>query len=325
MIDLILIGNKLFREGLELLELSINEPEKLSKVTHALSSKVRLSILELLNKGNLNIHQLAESLNIPISTAASHVRVLEEANLILTELRPASRGAMKVCTRNFDDVHIVLNSLHKSSASDLKTYEIEMPIGQYVDFQVAPTCGMANHERFLIPEDSPVYFHNPERIQAQIIWTRKGFLEYKFPIVIHPDSVIKEIQFSLELCSEAPNYDPNWPSDITVWVNNVDIGTWTSPGDYGDRPGKLNPTYWKDTTSTQYGTLKTWKISNETTMIDDFHLSNTTLADLALSDKDYITFKIGIKEDAVHKGGINIFGKEFGDYEQDIKLKILFE
>ncbi|QGH36518.1 ArsR family transcriptional regulator [Gracilibacillus salitolerans] len=308
-----------------MLELSISDPEKLSKVTHALSSKVRLKMINLLNKGNMNVHQLSDALQIPVSTTASHVRVLEEANLIQTELRPASRGAMKVCTRNFDDIHILLNSPHKSSENDLKNYELEMPIGQYVDFQVAPTCGMANQEKFLIPEDEPVYFYSPERIQAQLIWTRKGFLEYKFPIVIAPDATIKEMKFSLEICSEAPNHDHNWPSDITVWVNDVDIGTWTSPGDYGDRPGKLNPKYWAETTSTQYGTLKVWKISNENTMIDDFQLSNVTLNDVNVLKKDYVTFKIGIKEDAVHKGGMNIFGKEFGDFQQDIKLNIKFE
>ncbi|MGP4039394.1 ArsR/SmtB family transcription factor [Gracilibacillus sp. D59] len=306
-------------------ELSINDPEKLSKVTHALSSKVRLKMINLLNKGNMNVHQLSDALQIPVSTTASHVRVLEEANLILTELRPASRGAMKVCTRNFDDIHILLNSPHKSSNTDLKNYELEMPIGQYVDFQVAPTCGMANQEKLLIPEDEPVYFYSPERIQAQLIWTRKGFLEYKFPIVIDPDATIKEIQFSLEICSEAPNHDHNWPSDITVWVNDVDIGTWTSPGDYGDRPGKLNPKYWAETTSTQYGTLKVWKISNENTMIDDFQLSNVTLNDINVLKNDYLTFKIGLKEDAVHKGGMNIFGKEFGDFQQDIKMNIKFK
>ena len=33
--------------------------------------------------------------------------------------------------------------------------------------------------------------------------------------------------------------------------------------------------------------------------------------------------KIGIKPDAIHKGGINLFGKNFGDYKQSIILKIL--
>lgn len=306
-----------------MLELTIKDPENLRKVAHALSSKVRLKIIDLLNSGNINIHQLAENLEIPTSTAASHIKVLEKSGLILTELRPASRGAMKVCTRNFDDIHIQLNQ-HMSYTKDYKNFESEMPIGQYVDFEVAPTCGMANHDGFLIPEDELVHFYSPDRSKAQLIWTRKGYFEYRFPLVIPHESHIKSVELSMEICSEAPNHDDNWPSDITVWLNEVDIGTWTSPGDYGDRPGKLNPKYWSESTSTQYGTLKTWKVTNEKTTIDDVQLSDVTVQDLAMLDRNFLSFKIGIKEDALHKGGINLFGREFGDYPQDIKLNISF-
>ncbi len=306
-----------------MLELSIKEADKLRKVAHALSSDVRLKIINLLNVGNMNIHQLAETLEIPVSTAASHVKVLEQSALIQTELRPARRGAMKVCTRNFDDIHIQLNN-KDSFFNESKSYELEMPIGQYTDFQVAPTCGMANQDKILIPEDEPVHFYSPERSKAQLIWTRKGYFEYKFPIVIPYKADVNALQISMEICSEAPNHDHNWPSDITVWLNGVDIGTWTSPGDYGDRPGKLNPSYWTETTGTQYGTLKTWKVTKKHTMIDDFQLSNCTINNLKLLENEFLSMKVGIKEDAVHKGGINLFGKEFGDYSQDIKLKIDF-
>ena len=306
-----------------MLELSIAKADELRMVAHALSSEVRLQMINLLNAGNMNIQQLAEALEIPVSTAASNVKVLEDSNLIQTELRPASRGAMKVCTRNFDDIHIQLN-YKKSFMNENKSYELEMPIGQYTDFDVAPTCGMVNQDNFLIPEDEPVHFYSPERSKAQLIWTRKGYFEYKFPIVIPYGVDVKSLQISMELCSEAPNFDHNWPSDITLWLNGVDVGTWTSPGDYGDRPGELNPSYWSETTSTQYGTLKTWKVTKNNTMIDDIPLSNCNIQDLGILDRDYVTVKIGIKEDAVHKGGMNLFGREFGDHPQDIKLKIDF-
>ncbi|GGB32903.1 ArsR family transcriptional regulator [Virgibacillus dakarensis] len=306
-----------------MLELSINKLKELQKVAHALSSDERLNIINLLNTGNMNIHQLATTLKIPVSTAASHVKVLEESGLILTELRPASRGAMKVCTRNFDDIHIQLKA-SPSQNNDKKVFDLEMPIGQYVDFDVAPTCGMADQENLLIPEDEPVHFFNPVRSRAQLIWTRKGFFEYKFPLIIPPETNVSKVGFSVEICSEAPNHDHNWPSDITIWVNGIDIGTWTSPGDFGDRPGKLNPEYWAESTSTQYGTLKTWKVTNKETTIDDVHLSNVTVDDLNILDRNYLSLRIGIKEDAIHKGGINLFGKKFGDHEQDIKLRVEF-
>jgi predicted transcriptional regulator len=307
-----------------LLELSLEDQKKLRKVARALSSEVRLQIISLLSKQNMNINQLAESIGIPMSTAASHIKVLEEAELILTELRPASRGAMKVCTRNFDDVHIKLNT-SKNYAGEYENYEIEMPIGQYTDFSVSPTCGMANHDGLIIQEDDPVNFYNPARSSAQLIWTRKGYLEYKFPLAIPPSATVKELQVSFEVCSEAPNHDHHWPSDISVWLNGVDVGTWTSPGDFGDRPGKLNPKYWAESTNTQYGTLKTWKVTEDKAMIDDIPFSNVTVDDLNLYENNFLTFRVGIKDNALHKGGFNIFGKEFGDYPQDIKLKVVFQ
>src|SRR5690606_25364332 len=180
--------------------------------------------------------------------------------------------------------------------------EVEMPIGQYTDFKVYPTCGMDDGKYHLIPEDNPVHFYNPVRTKAQIIWTRKGYFEYKFPITIPKEAKLSELQISLELCSEAPNYDHNWPSDITMWINEVDIGTWTCPGDFGDRPGKLNSKSWSETTGTQYGALKTWKVTNVNSMIDDVHISNITLKDLNILNYDFLTLRIGLKEDAVHKG-----------------------
>ncbi|WP_431802407.1 ArsR/SmtB family transcription factor [Halobacillus andaensis] len=302
-------------------ELSIKNPDELQKVAHALSSKVRLKIINLLNTKTVNIHELAETLSIPVSTAASHIKVLEESGLVLTELRPAQRGSMRVCTRNFDDIHIQLND-PKDHLNDYESFEIEIPIGQYVDYVVAPTCGMANHNGLLIPEDQPGHFFNPNRTEAQLIWTRKGYFEYKLPLVIPPEARVESIELSMELCSEAPNFDPNWPSDITVWLNGLNIGTWTSPGDFGDRPGKLNPKSWAETDYTQYGTLKTWKVTREKTTIDVFYLSDVTIEDLKLGDHNFLSFKIGIKEDALHKGGINLFGKGFGDHAQDIKLKV---
>ncbi|KAB8126374.1 helix-turn-helix domain-containing protein [Gracilibacillus oryzae] len=307
-----------------MLELSLEDQKKLRKVARALSSEVRLQIISLLSSNNMNINQLAESIDIPMSTAASHIKVLEEAGLILTELRPASRGAMKVCTRNFDDIHIKLNT-SKIYTGEYETYEIEMPIGQYTDFSVSPTCGMADHEGFIIQEDDPVNFYNPARSKAQLIWTRKGYLEYKFPLAIPPNAKVKEVLVSFEVCSEAPNHDHQWPSDITVWLNGIGIGTWTSPGDFGDRPGKLNPKYWAESTSTQYGTLKTWKVTEDNAMIDDIPFSDLTIDALNLHANNFLTFRVGIKENALHKGGFNIFGKEFGDYPQDIKLKVVYQ
>ena len=43
-----------------------------------------------------------------------------------------------------------------------------------------------------------------------------------------------------------------------------------------------------------------------------------------LEEQEYISVRIGVKEDAVHKGGMNLFGNGFGDYPQDIVMKMWF-
>jgi predicted transcriptional regulator len=38
-----------------------------------------------------------------------------------------------------------------------------------------------------------------------------------------------------------------------------------------------------------------------------------------------VNIRIGIAKNAKHAGGINIFGKGFGDYDQDIILKLFLD
>lgn len=306
-----------------MLEVGIQEPEKLVQVAHALSTRSRVDILRLLNTRSMNVIELAEALQLPVSTVANNVKILEAAKLINTELLPAVRGAMKVCSRNYDDILISLNNMVRSTKDGMRVYEVEMPIGHYSDCEVHPTCGMANHEGMLVREDEPASFYHPKHVGAQIIWFRKGYVEYLLPLEIPQNAKIQSIELSMEMCSEAPNYDNDWPSDISVWVNGVEIGMWTSPGDFGDRRGLLNPSWWLDWT-TQYGLLKTWRIDHERTTLDMQKVSDVTIADLRLNQRPGLRVRIGVKPDAVHKGGVNLFGKQFGDHEQDLMMRITY-
>jgi predicted transcriptional regulator len=229
-----------------------------------------------------------------------------------------------VCSRSYDDIHMVLNDTLKGvSKEESLVYELEMPIGHYSDCEVFPTCGMADQNETIILEDMPASFYHPKHIGAQVIWFRKGYLEYLFPIQLPQNAKIQQLEFSMEMCSEAPNYDNEWPSDISLWVNGIDVGTWTSPGDFGGRRGKLNPAWWADT-ATQYGLLKTWRIDGERTTLDMQKVSDVSLEQLDLTQKPNLRLRIGVKPDAIHKGGVNLFGRRFGDYEQDIVMKIKY-
>ena len=57
-------------------------------------------------------------------------------------------------------------------------------------------------------------------------------------------------------------------------------------------------------------------------LLDDEIISNVTLDQLHLTEKPYITLRIGIKEDADQQGGLNLFGEQFGDYNQAIIMRL---
>jgi predicted transcriptional regulator len=68
-----------------------------------------------------------------------------------------------------------------------------------------------------------------------------------------------------------------------------------------------------------------WKVTQLGTYIDNDKISNITVGDLNLKDKEYVSVKIGIKSGTENIRGMNIFGNGFGDYEQDIRVKMDFK
>jgi len=131
------------------------------------------------------------------------------------------------------------------------------------------------------------------------------------------------LELSMELSSETPGTNKDWLSDITMWINKVEIGTWVSPGDFGDKRGKYTPSWWK-LEGSQYGLLKHWSITDEGSFIDGVRISDIKLSDLNIPEHHSIRMKIGVKDDAVHMGGMNIFGRGFGNYDQGIVLRTYY-
>ena len=302
----------------KLLELNLDDVEPLSLVGKALSSPIRVEIIRLLNTYSLNVAEIAEKLNIPASSAAVHIRVLEAANLINAEVQPGERGSMKLCSRKNDIVSIVLMGM-PGIVNEISS--TSMPVGAFTDCNISPTCGIATENYIIFHEDSMLSFYLPERIKAQILWSSSGYVEYKFPNAAYAHSKKpKQLTFSVEICSEAPNYRENWKSDIALWINGVKSATWCCPGDFGARRGRLNPAWWTDG-NTQHGLLTTWVVSNNGTDINGHKASDVTLDDIAF-EEPFITARIGNDADAQYIGGFNIFGDKFGNHAQDIILTL---
>ncbi|MGN0400621.1 MAG: ArsR/SmtB family transcription factor [Blautia sp.] len=301
-------------------KISFEKEKELILLGKALSSEIRIRILKLLDERPYCVNEIAELLQIPASSAALNVRVLEEAQLIRTELKPGVRGAMKQCIRQENEILLFLKEKKEKKLEEI----ISMPVGNYVDYKITPTCGMVNDEEYIDGEDEPRCFYDPRRTTAKLVWFSSGYLEYRFPNAGIQSRKVKCMELSAELCSETADYDLDCPSDITLWVNGMDAGTWTCPSDFGGRRGKLNPDWWEDK-NTQYGKLKKWKIDESGTYMDNEKVNDTGISDYCLAEGPYISIRIGIKEDAAHIGGVNIFGNSFGDYPQDIVMQIAYE
>ena len=291
--------------------------QTLEAVTKALGSETRLEILRFLSAHTCSVSEIAEALGLPPSTANLHINVLEKAGLIETDLRPATRGLQKVCARVYDRIVIQLPADPEREGT---VVEVSMPIGAFSDIHVTATCGLLGELGIIGQLDDPSAFYEPERIYAQLLWFRRGYVEYRFPNRLPPNVMLDHIEVSFEVCSEAPLHHADWPSDVTVWIGNVEIGTWTSPADFGGERGALTPAWW-GTHNSQYGLLKVWKVTNSGSYVDGIQISKVTLAQLTLTPGEPIPVRIGIKQDALNVGGINLFGSKFGNYPQDIILR----
>ena len=89
-------------------DLTISKPDALYRIAHALASPVRIRIMQELGIHTLSVGELAQALDIPMSTAALSVKILEEAGIITTETQPGVRGVVKLCSRRLDTLAITL-------------------------------------------------------------------------------------------------------------------------------------------------------------------------------------------------------------------------
>jgi len=298
---------------------TLEEPEEMAEVCHALSSPTRVRLLRLLSQESKSVGEIAEEMDMPMSTAALAVQVLQKAGLIITKNQPGARGTLKLCSRKLDEILINLTSPGEAPS---RSISFSMPVGGYSSADdIVPTCGLASVNNLIGIMDSPASFYLPDRFSAQLIWLQQGFLEYRFSTESVDYGDIEWLELSFEACSEAPMYRDPWKSDVAVEINGNRLGIWTSPCDCGGRRGILTPEWWSET-STQFGFLKIWRVDETGTYLDNQRISPICLADLKLKEMPYISVRIGIPADAEYIGGLNLFGEAFGDYPQSLILRM---
>ncbi|BFH62653.1 ArsR/SmtB family transcription factor [Paenibacillus azoreducens] len=304
------------------MEIKVNQENLLLFV--ALASETRIRMIEMLGKENLNIREMAQKLNLSSAIVTKHVQQLEEAGIIRTEMTTGKRGMQKQCSLRLEHASLVFRTDEvRPSEPHQDGYDVNIPVGQYYSWQVKPTCGLASETKLIGMRDDPRYFAEPEHVKAQHIWFAGGYVEYSIPNYVSGKNSISELSISLEIGSEAPGYAEDWPSDITFLLNDIPVCVWTSPGDYGSVRGKLTPSWW-ELGSTQHGLLKTLLLNSFGTYMDGMRMSDVSIQDIPILPREEIRFRILSPEDARNAGGVSLFGKHFGNYEQDIQVRIRY-
>lgn len=289
-------------------------PAQIQEVAKALSGDLRLRILETLGDRTMSVSQLADALGVAQPTVSINMQILEQAGLVTTT-QGANRE--KLCSRACDGVWFELPKSPGEALHELE--EIVMPIGLYTGCSVQPTCGLAGMDGIIGCPDDPRSFYLPERSGAELLWfSGAGHVEYRFPNPVPPELTLKGLRISAELCSEATGFNEDWPSDITLYVNGKRIGTVTPRGDYGRERGKRTPTWWAY--GTQHGDLYEWRIEADGCYVGTERTSAVTLDELGLHFHRPIEVRFEVEPDAANCRGLNLFGEQFGNYSQAIKM-----
>lgn len=307
----------------ERITLDLSDIEATSRVARALAVPKRLEILRLLGEKNvMSVNEISQALGIPISSTSTHISVLEEARLIVSERMSSIHGTMKMCTRTRDSILI---HLRDDPPQSTKQFTQHMPIGAYSQAEsIASPCGLASRLGPIGVYNKPSCFYLPERLDAQILWMRSGCLCYRFAPLIDSSAELEYLELSFEVCNEAQLSSPVWQSELRVTVNGCLLGSSVCSCDSKGHRGAFNPSWWPDV-ATQHGELQKWRVTKTGTYLQDEKISNIKLQDLNLSASARINVLLHVPSGNDHLSGINLFGAGFGDYNQAIQLVIGYQ
>ena len=299
---------------------TLDDIDRLCLVARALASRPRVEVLQLIDRRNvISVNEIATVLRIPLSSAAMHVCVLEEAGLITSEKHPGIRGLVKMCTCKHQEV---VFQMREKSSRVLKSEEQSLPLGSYACARgVKGPSGLASREGPIGEYNQLRSFYLPERLNAQIIWFGSGWLEYLFAVPPEPEARLEELEITFEVCANAKADGKSWRSSVGVKVNGVELGVQDCICRRPERRGRLNPEWWPDV-ATQYGELMQWRVTREGVWRQNERLSDISLEQvLEGRPESGISVEVGRNPDEKVSNGINLFGEGFGDYAQGIRLQ----
>lgn len=288
----------------------------------ALGSEIRIRIVKLLHEHkSMNLNELADVLEVTNGAMTAHIKLLVDAGVIEITHSSGKRGSQKICSLR--ETKVLIDPFRCSCA--LNSYAADIPIGSYCNYDINPACGLATSENLIGEMDDPRYFGAPERINAGILWYSNGYLEYRIPNYIKQGQKLRQMKFSFEISSQVPAGREEYPGNINFSINGIPLGFWSCSGSFVGGNGRYTPAWWPDSWA-KSGVLKVLTINEEGVFIDGAKISDTTVDMLNLDFRSSIILRFAISRTrSIACGGITLFGKDYGNYNQDIRFEALYK
>ena len=126
------------------------DEEAICRFGRAISVPERIQIIRILQKKPQSIFELSQILNLPISSVSLHVKILEEANILRIEYKPALKGHKKLCS-----LEMIHSTIHFDTniAEQVDDITLSMPVGGYHECNISKGY-MANETSFIFRESN---------------------------------------------------------------------------------------------------------------------------------------------------------------------------
>ncbi|MDR1948919.1 MAG: hypothetical protein LBQ38_05990, partial [Spirochaetaceae bacterium] len=154
-----------------------------------------------------------------------------------------------------------------------------------------------------------------------LIWFSAGFVEYPVPNYLPEGARLIELQISLEIASHLPDAAPEDKSlGVLFSVNQIAVGSWIVPLNDDNYRSLYTPSWWEPS-RIQSGKIKLLTINQKGTFIDgNNRVSAVTIGQLDITPGKRVRLRV-----TSQGSGVTIFGRGFGNYNQDISVTGIYE
>ncbi len=291
------------------------------EVFHALGSDVRMRIVQLLAENErMNMNELASALGLTNGAVTAHVKKLEEAGIVSVTASHSGKGTQKICSLLVDQLLFNANP-EEEVRSNFKIYETQTDIGYYSDYQVKQPCGLAGADGLIGTEDDPRSFAFSERIGAEMLWFHDGYIEYRIPNLLPAHQRIVQMTIDFEISSADHGMVDDSQSDVVFYLNGRKLGSWLSVLSPDNAHGIYTPLWW-NRPERQRGFLKMLVLNEMGVFLDGAKISEGLPQSEFIDEAGDIRLRFEARPLDGHNGGFAIYGGGFGNYKQNIHVRV---